>query len=312
MISWTTLESYRMRVGISLPIPNQAMVDGEEVLHEAQLWEETEEEFVIEENHAETVYTWLSERFNARSATKMLPIGMPESIEDVAVQTARDDSYGYIIFAPMDSLAESMKKMDVQVIIKYEEGFMKVGMGEAYTLKMLVEEYWYLTHQTWEFMPTLPLERTLDGSVVHGITWEWKEARALLQKEKKVKLPPKIVEDNGRGTLIRNITSQGKLLQYWARTQSNIEVGMFIPIESNGAQRNIEYWMNLVLPEVPNAQPHNCPLFLQEMCLQRLGMVSASVAQWLVDQDVFTVETRYVFNRLRVWFCPLASFGSRI
>jgi hypothetical protein len=55
MLSWTTLESYPLRIGISLPIPNQAMVDGEEVFHEAQLWEETEEEFIIEENHAEAI-----------------------------------------------------------------------------------------------------------------------------------------------------------------------------------------------------------------------------------------------------------------
>jgi hypothetical protein len=134
------------------------------------LWEETEEEFIIEENHAEFMYNWLSNRFRARSATKMLPIGMPDSFEEVDVQTMRDGSFGYIIFAPLDSLAEGMKKMDIQVMIKYEQGFMKVGMGEAYTLNMLTEEYWFLTHQTWEFMPTQPIGRNLDGSVIHGIT----------------------------------------------------------------------------------------------------------------------------------------------
>jgi hypothetical protein len=116
MISWTTLESYPLRIGVSLPIVNPMMVDGEEALHEGQLWEETEEQWIVEEKHAEFVYEWLSNRFKARSPTKMLPMGMPESVEEMAVQTSRDGSYGYILFAPEDSLAEAMKKMEVQVI----------------------------------------------------------------------------------------------------------------------------------------------------------------------------------------------------
>jgi hypothetical protein len=55
-----------------------------------------------------------------------------------------------------------MKKMDVQAIIEYEEGFMKVGMGEPYTIRMLVDEFWKLTQQTWEFGPTLPVRRNID------------------------------------------------------------------------------------------------------------------------------------------------------
>jgi hypothetical protein len=131
IISWTTLESYPLRIGVSLPVVNMVMVDGEEVLHEAQLWQETEEQWIIEENHAEFVYAWLSQRFAARSSTRMFPMGMPESVNEMAVQTMRDGIYGYILFTPEDSLAEAMKKMDVQVMIEYDDGFMKVGMGEA-------------------------------------------------------------------------------------------------------------------------------------------------------------------------------------
>jgi hypothetical protein len=78
IISWATLESYPLRIGVSLPVVNPVMVDGEEVLHEAQLWEETEEQWIITENHARFVYTGLSQRFAARSSTRMLPMGMPE------------------------------------------------------------------------------------------------------------------------------------------------------------------------------------------------------------------------------------------
>jgi hypothetical protein len=136
MISWTTLENYPLRVGISLPVPNQVMIDDEEVSHEAQLWEETTEEFIIEKDHTKFIYAWLSERLRSRSMNRILPERMPESVDQVDVRTAKDGGYGYILFAPLDNLAEGLKKMDVQVVFEYDEGFMKVGMGEAYTLKM--------------------------------------------------------------------------------------------------------------------------------------------------------------------------------
>jgi hypothetical protein len=170
IISWATLESYPLRIGVSLPVVNPVMVDGEEVLHEAQLWEETEEQWIVTENHATFVYGWLSQRFASRSSTRMLPMGMPEAVEGMAVQTMRDGGYGYILVTPEDSLAEAMKKMDVQVIIEYDDGLMKVGMGNAYTIRMLWEEFRSLTHETWEFGPTLPIGRNIDGTVVHGVT----------------------------------------------------------------------------------------------------------------------------------------------
>jgi hypothetical protein len=237
LISWTTLESYPLRIGISLPVPNQVMMDGEEIAHEAQLWEETDEEFIIEKEPTKFIYKWLSGRLRSRSTGKILPEIMPESVNDVAVQTSRDGSHGYILFAPLDSLAESMKKMEVQVVFEYDEGLMKVGMGEAYTLKMLCDEFWFLTRESWLIFPTLPIKRNEDGSVVHGATEDWTKTSSLLQRQKELYLPPRIVEDKGRGTLICNGVSQGKILQYWARIEQQIEVGIFIPEES----KNVEY-----------------------------------------------------------------------
>jgi hypothetical protein len=63
MISWTTLESYPLRIGIGLPIPNPGNTEDFEEFHEAQLWEQTEDEWIIEKDHATTVYNWLMERF---------------------------------------------------------------------------------------------------------------------------------------------------------------------------------------------------------------------------------------------------------
>jgi hypothetical protein len=99
--------------------------------------------------------------------------------------------------------------------------------------------------------------------------------------------------DRGRGTLIRSLASQGKLLQYWARTETNIEVGMFLPEESNGVPRNIEYWMNLTRQWIPNARPEQYPGILRDMCIQRTKMISNGVAEWLSGIEDFRVETRY-------------------
>jgi hypothetical protein len=142
--------------------------------------------------------------------------------------------------------------MDLRVIIEYDDGYMKVGMGEAYTIRMLSNEFWELTRRTWEFGPALPIRREIDGTVVHGITWDWREPT------------PKILEERGRGTLIRNLKSQGKLLQYWAWAGTAIDVGIFFP-EANW---NIEYWMKLTLQQVPDDEdPSVYPTKLKDLCL---------------------------------------------
>jgi hypothetical protein len=209
MISWTTLESYPLRIGICLPVPNPANQE----FHEIQLWEVTEEQWIIEREHASFVYSWLSNRLASRSTTRMLPVGMPESVDDVIVQTRKDGNFGYIWFTPEHSLAEPMKKMDLQVEIEYDEGFMIVGMSEAYTVRMLIEEFWAVTQQTWEFGPVGVSRREIDGTVVHGVTWDRQEFQAIVAAAEKVDPPPNILEERGRGTLIRNGISQGELLQ---------------------------------------------------------------------------------------------------
>jgi hypothetical protein len=94
MISWTTRKDYALMVGISLPIADQSY-DG---AHEGQLWEEVGTELIISDNHAETVYTWLKERFASRSMHQLLPAGMPESFAGWSVSTWKDGKAGYILF----------------------------------------------------------------------------------------------------------------------------------------------------------------------------------------------------------------------
>jgi hypothetical protein len=149
---------------------------------------------------------------------------MPDSVEEVTVQTRKDGKAGYVLFTPEYSFANSMKEMDLQVVIEYDEGFMQVGMSEAYTLRMLANEFWELTQQCWEFYPSNSLHREINGAIVHGITWNRNEFRDIVALDEKIEPPPKILEERGRGALIRNQKSQGKLLQYWAWAGSEIDV----------------------------------------------------------------------------------------
>jgi hypothetical protein len=71
--------------------------------------------------------------------------------------------------------------------------------------------------------------------------------------------------------------------------------------------------MNLSLQLVPDAQPEDYPAILKDLCLQKMREISNGVAQWLEDLgDDFRVETRYLFNAVRVWFCANRVFGSRV
>jgi hypothetical protein len=59
---------------------------------------------------------------------------------------------------------------------------MRVGMDAAYTLNMLLDEFNYLTHESWFIFPTPPTTRREDGSVVHGWTDDWNATVALLKE----------------------------------------------------------------------------------------------------------------------------------
>jgi hypothetical protein len=220
-MSWTTRKDYKLLIGIRLPI--QDPVGGEQ--HEGQLWGEVTEELMFTEKHAERMYEWLSQRLSSRSTLRILPLGMLESIEDVMVETKKDGKAGYILFTPNDSLAKAMKKEPIQAMIEYEYGYICVGMGEAYTIRMLTNEFQELTQGTWE----MGYRRLIDGTVVHDVTMDHHEFHSILALDDMIVPPPKIQEERGRGTEINALTDQAKLLQYWAWSQQEIEVGVMIP-----------------------------------------------------------------------------------
>jgi hypothetical protein len=243
IMSWTTRKDYQLMVGISLPIQNPVGGD----CHQGQLWEEVTEELMFTEKHAEKMYDWSSQRLSSRSTLRILPLGMPEKIEEVTVETKKDGKAGYIMFTPRDGLTTAMKNQPLQAMIEYEYCYMRVGLGEAYTIRMLTNEFQELTQGTWEIYPRVGYRRLIDGTVVHNVTADTNEFHAVLALDDMIVPPPKILEERGRGTEIHSLADQAKLLQYWAWSQQEIEVGVMVP----ETKHVLEYWMFIKLQPLP-------------------------------------------------------------
>jgi hypothetical protein len=173
---------------------------------------------------------------------------MPESIEEVTVETKKDGKAGYIIFTPRDSLATAMRTQPNQVIIEYEYGYMKVGMGEAYTIRMLTNEFFALMHNTWEMYPKVGYRRLTDGLIVHNVTTDLHEFHTVSALDDMIVPPPKILEERGRGTEIHCLADQAKLIQYWAWSQQEIDVGVMV----QETKHVLEYRMFLRLQPIPD------------------------------------------------------------
>jgi hypothetical protein len=100
---------------------------------------------IIGERHAEIVYNWLMARLRGRSSEEMLPTDMPLEIQGVTVQTWKDGKNGYILYVPLDSFTVPLGVVEVQAIVEYNQGYMRIGMGNAYTIHMLAEEFRLIT-----------------------------------------------------------------------------------------------------------------------------------------------------------------------
>jgi hypothetical protein len=140
--------------------------------------------------------------------------------------------------------------------------------------------------------------------VIHKVTTDFDEFQAVRAHEAMVVPPVKVLEE--RGTEIRSVLDQAKLLQYWAWLQQPIEVGPLLP----EANYTVEYWMSITLQPVPgDDDPTTYHRILKELWMERLRGISQGLAQGLASMsDDFRVRVRYIFNGLRIWFVPNGAF----
>jgi hypothetical protein len=133
LIAWTTRKDYPTNVGISLPTRNWVGED----YHAIQFWEDVEEPIHTSEQHAAAMYAWICERLAGRSQASRLPTGMPDTFQNLSVRTYKDAKAGYILYEPLDSLADNLTDIPVKAQIEYHNGYAKLGMGDLYWLRML-------------------------------------------------------------------------------------------------------------------------------------------------------------------------------
>jgi hypothetical protein len=105
--------------------------------HEIQFWEETTDPIPAMEHPASEMFDWPVGRLRGRAEHGSLPGGMPDTFTDLSVRTYRDGKAGYILFELLDSFAASLTDMPCRVQIGYEFGYTRLGIVEAYTLRML-------------------------------------------------------------------------------------------------------------------------------------------------------------------------------
>jgi hypothetical protein len=225
MISWTTRKDYPVLIGISLPIDDMSY----DRAHEGQLWEAVDTELIVGENHAEFVYTWLKNRFASRSMHQLLPPGMTEEFQGWSVSTWKDGKAGYILFSDPEAIMTMMSDSETQVLVEYENGYMREGIGNTYTIQVLYEDSEFISTGSWDIYPALAYRRTNDGIIIHNCCNDFRAAQILRSEGSPVIHPVRILEDNGLGSEIHNLDDQGKLLQYWAWAQMPLDVGVIFP-----------------------------------------------------------------------------------
>jgi hypothetical protein len=165
LTAWTTRKDYPTLVGISLPIRDWVGED----YHEIQFWEETTKPIMLEYPAAE-MYDWLVNRLQGRAEHGILP--------STYSTRSRDFQSRHIAMAERDELytnystswGGSMTDIPVRVQIEYPYGYAKLGMGEAYTLRMHAQEFWILTRKIWSLYPARSHTLLVDGTIRHKTT----------------------------------------------------------------------------------------------------------------------------------------------
>jgi hypothetical protein len=300
LLGWTTREGYPLNVGISLPIRNWVG----EGYRPIQFWEEVDESLQIAEHHAATMYGWLCERLAGRSQASRLPAGMPDVFQDLSVTAYKNGRADYILYEPLDSLAGNLTDMPVRVQIEYRNGYTKIGMGDAYSLRMLAQRFWTLTHNEWNLYPQGSSRRCIDGTIVHETSTDPNSFHKSMAVDRIDTPPVKIQKDQGRGTAINSTEDHARLLQYWAWARQEIAVGVALNLDNHSA----EYWLKLVLDPLEDDDGGRAyPLALEQLWLARLRQMFPQVAAACESVGTyFGYQMRYQGNVLKVWYAPNA------
>jgi hypothetical protein len=124
---------------------------------------------------------------------------------------------------------------------------MREGVGNAYTIQIIHDDFMLLKQNSWGFYPALPERRLLDGTIVHKCTTDSRTSQLFRAGNAPVNHPLRIIEDRGRGSEIHNEEDMDRLLQYWEWAQLPLEVGIIFPTKDG---LTFEFWMKLTIQRV--------------------------------------------------------------
>jgi hypothetical protein len=127
-----------------------------------------------------------------------------------------EDEEGRVYAEVLRQLWLERKESETKIVIEYDHGYMLEGTGNAYTIRMISNDFMALTQNQWELYPAMGYRRLIDGTIVHKCTKDVREGQQILAEDATIVPPVKVIEERGRGTEIHSTADQGRLLQYWA------------------------------------------------------------------------------------------------
>jgi hypothetical protein len=161
---------------------------------------------------------------------------------------------------------------------------------------MLSDDFRTLTPM-WNPYPRICVHRDNGGVVIHESDVDDEGERKM--NADMLILPPRIQEQEARGTEINLETDQTFLLQYWAHANQTAKVGVSI---HEGAM-TIEYWLPVHLEPMADETTEEYVNQLKLKCYQALAPLS-QFTQFHMDDVMNRCEFRmkYQANGLRIWF----------
>jgi hypothetical protein len=114
----------------------------------------------------------------------------------------RNGREGRILFTLIDSYHSSLRDQPVKVEVSYRWGYNRIGMGDRYTLMMLANELWVLTHNKWNVYPKQPHQTRADGTICHE-TYENRDDFFNADINNFALIPEKLLSTTPRGSVIR-------------------------------------------------------------------------------------------------------------
>jgi hypothetical protein len=264
LISRTTRKDYPTWIGISLSCRDAVGED----YHKIQFWEENTDANQFSQHNTIGAYVSLLTRMKERGG---IPTGMPTQFEGLSMITSRNGKEGRILFTLLDSFGSSLKDQPVKVEVEYQRGFTRIGMGDRYTLRMLVTELWALTQNRWGIYPGPAYQTRADGTACHR-TFSTADEFHQDFLDDMLTPPEKVLSGTPRGSEIRNQLDRPRLLQYFAWAGQNIETGVAFSVEDH----RVEYW--LILPSSLIRKPITEIYRYTPVCYRKHGSINFRTA----------------------------------